>query len=90
MYMKEEILTEEIKAELLQSLKTRFENNNHRHENVNWEDVEKKLLASPDKIRSLKEMESSGGEPDVVKTEDDSYIFMDCAAESPKGRRSLC
>ncbi|WP_052255396.1 DUF4256 domain-containing protein [Salinicoccus sp. YB14-2] len=90
MYMKEETLTEEIKAELLQSLKTRFENNNHRHENVNWEDVEKKLLASPDKIRSLKEMESSGGEPDVVKTEDDSYIFMDCAAESPKGRRSLC
>ena len=54
--MKEETLTEEIKAELLQSLKTRFENNNHRHENVNWEDVEKKLLASPDKIRSLKEM----------------------------------
>lgn len=88
--MTDQNLTEEIKTGLIETLKTRFDDNTHRHEGVKWEDIEAKLMADSDKLWSLNEMEKSGGEPDVVKNADNSFIFMDCAAESPKGRRSLC
>ncbi|PPL01365.1 DUF4256 domain-containing protein [Parapedobacter indicus] len=88
---KKELLPEQ-REELLDTLKTRFEKNMNRHKGVQWADVEAKLLADPEKLWTLDEMEVTGGEPDVVghdgKT--DEYIFFDCSAESPKGRRSLC
>lgn len=78
--------------ELIHTLKTRFEKNKSRHKGIEWDDVLAKLKAHPDKLWSLHEMENTGGEPDVVaydkKTGD--YIFYDCSAESPKGRRSVC
>jgi hypothetical protein len=82
---------------LLSALKARFEKNMNRHKGIEWAKVQAKLEASPDSYRdeklwSLNEMERTGGEPDVVgydkKTSE--YIFNDCSAESPKGRRSLC
>lgn len=77
---------------LLQTLKTRFENNTVRHKGINWDDLENRLKADEDKLKSLFEMENTGGEPDVVFYDEDSdeYIFYDCSAESPKGRRSVC
>lgn len=85
-------LTKQQQEELLKTLKTRFEKNMNRHKTLAWTEVEKKLKASIDKLWSLNEMESTGGEPDVVgydkKTGD--YIFYDCSAESPAGRRSVC
>lgn len=78
--------------ELFNILKARFNKNKNRHKDVTWEKVQEKLEASPDKIWSLNEMEETGGEPDVVgyDAETNEYIFYDCSAESPKGRRSLC
>lgn len=78
--------------ELLQTLKARFEKHMNRHKNLAWADVQKKLETSTDKLWSLKEMEKTGGEPDVVGYDKKSgeIIFVDCAAESPKGRRSSC
>jgi hypothetical protein len=78
--------------ELVQILSDRFAKNMTRHKGLDWAGVEAKLLASPDKLWSLNEMESSGGEPDVVGFDKKSgeYIFYDCAAESPKNRRSIC
>jgi hypothetical protein len=77
--------------ELLELLKARFQKNMQRHPNTNWEQVEALLMASPDKLWSVQQMELTGGEPDVVTFEDDTTIYyIDCAAESPKGRRSLC
>lgn len=78
--------------ELLQALKARFEKHMNRHKNLAWADVQKKLEASADKLWSLNEMEKTGGEPDVVGYDKKSgeIIFVDCAAESPKGRRSSC
>jgi len=78
--------------ELLNVLKTRFEKNTDRHKNLNWDKVKAKLEASPEKLWSLDEMEITGGEPDVVGYDEqtDEYIFYDCSAESPKGRRSFC
>ena len=78
--------------ELLKILKTRFEKNMKRHKSIKWTDVETRLEASPDKLWSLSEMEVSGGEPDVVGYDKkaDEYIFYDCSAETPKGRRSIC
>lgn len=78
--------------ELLGTLKTRFEKNSNRHKDLDWDRVEKKLLANPSKLWSLNEMERTGGEPDVVgcDTNTGEYIFYDCSAESPKERRSLC
>ena len=78
--------------ELLQSLKSRFENNMHRHAGFDWSEVQKRLESNPEKLRSLNEMEQSGGEPDLVAFDNTSrqYTFCDCSAESPKGRRSLC
>ena len=75
----------------LQVLQDRFENNPHRHPDIVWSDLEKKLQNSQ-KINILEKMESTGGEVDVVgfDTETQEYIFMDCSRESPAGRRSLC
>ena len=77
---------------LLGTLKARFEKNMGRHQDVDWSKVQARLESSPEKLRSLGEMESTGGEPDVVLQDKDSgeFIFVDCSAESPSGRRSLC
>jgi hypothetical protein len=86
------ILAEAQSEELLQILKARFEKHKHRHPNIVWNDVQAKLEASPEKLWVLDEMEITGGEPDVVGQDEKSgeYLFVDCAAESPKGRRSIC
>ena len=78
--------------ELLRALKSRFEKNMDRHKGLQWTKVQAKLQANTEKLRSLHEMERTGGEPDVVghDKKTDEYIFYDCSAESPKGRRSLC
>ena len=78
--------------DLLAVLKARFEQNMNRHEGLEWSRVQAKLEASADKLASLHAMEASGGEPDVVGLDKESgeYIFFDCSAQSPKGRRSLC
>jgi hypothetical protein len=78
--------------ELLESLKTRFEKNTSRHKGIEWEKVLEKLQANPEKIKTLDRMEETGGEPDVVGFDKKSgeFIFYDCSAESPKGRRSFC
>ena len=77
---------------LIEILKDRFEKNSNRHENLEWAKVQAKLEASPEKLWSLHEMERTEGEPDVVgyDAKTGEYIFYDCAAESPKGRRSIC
>jgi hypothetical protein len=77
---------------LIGTLKARFEKNMPRHEGIAWADVIASLEAKPEKLWSLQEMERTGGEPDVVARDKNSgeLTFMDCAAESPKGRRSLC
>ncbi len=80
------------RVELLGELKTRFEKNMNRHKGLKWADVEAKLLANPERLWSLSEMERTGGEPDVVGFDKKTgeYIFYECSAETPKGRRSLC
>jgi hypothetical protein len=85
-------LSLEQRDELLNTLKSRFEKNMNRHKGVEWAKVQAKLEANPDKLWPLNEMEVSGGEPDVVghNKKTGEYIFYDCSAESPKGRRSLC
>ena len=85
-------MTAKQREELLRTLKTRFEKNMTRHAGLEWARVEARLEASPDKLRSLYEMEETGGEPDVVAHERGTgeYSFYDCSAESPKGRRSIC
>ena len=77
---------------LLTVLKARFAKNANRHKGVDWAKVEAKLAANPEKLWSLNEMETSGGEPDVVGFDKKTgeYVFCDCSAESPKGRRSVC
>jgi hypothetical protein len=79
-------------ADLLRSLKARFEKNMNRHKGLEWEKVQAKLEANPEKLSSLNEMERTGGEPDVVGHDEKTgeYIFYDCSAESPKDRRSVC
>ena len=78
--------------ELLGTLRTRFEKNMERHTGLDWSDVEARLIANPEKLWSLHQMESTGGDPDVVGRDRKTgeYIFYDCSAESPKGRRSVC
>jgi len=80
------------REELLGALKTRFEKNMNRHKGLEWAKVQAKLEANTEKLRSLNEMERTGGEPDVVGHDKKAgeYIFYDCSAESPKGRRSVC
>ncbi len=78
--------------ELLRTLRARFEKNMNRHEGLEWAQVQGKLEADAEKLWSLNEMERTGGEPDVVghDTKTGEYIFYDCSAESPRGRRSIC
>lgn len=77
---------------LLQTLRARFERNMHRHPGVSWADVRARLDAGPTALRSLRKMEVTGGEPDLVSMDGDAaaYTFCDCASESPLGRRSGC
>ena len=77
---------------LLNTLQVRFEKNMNRHEGLEWSKIEAKLAAQPEKLSSLNAMESSGGEPDVVGYDKEAgeYIFYDCSAESPDGRRTIC
>jgi hypothetical protein len=88
---KKELSPEQIK-ELLNVLKTRFEKNMNRHKGLEWAKAEAKLEENTKKLWSLNEMETTGGEPDVVSHDKktDEYIFFDCSVESPKDRRSLC
>lgn len=85
-------LSKEAIQEILKTLATRFEKNMNRHKGLEWGKVQAKLEANPDKLWSLNEMEETEGEPDVVGYDKkaDEYVFYDCSAESPKGRRSLC
>jgi len=78
--------------ELLGALKARFEKNTNRHKRLEWAQVQSKLEANAEKLWSLNEMERTGGEPDVIGRDNKTgeYMFFDCSAESPKGRRSLC
>jgi hypothetical protein len=89
---KEKELSPEQREELLSALKARFEKNMNRHKSVDWTKVQARLKANAEKLWSLSEMERTGGEPDVVAHDKKTgeYIFYDCSAESPKGRRSLC
>ncbi len=85
-------LTPQQRDELLKTLRERFEKNMDRHTGLDWRKIQAKLEADPGKLWTLDEMEVTGGEPDVVGQDKKSgaYMFVDCAAESPKGRRSLC
>src|SRR5579859_480931 len=85
-------LSKKQSEEVLSVLKTRFENNMARHKGLAWTQIQARLKANPQKLLSLHEMEKTGGEPDVVGQDPAAgeYIFFDCSAESPKGRRSLC
>ncbi|MDQ3289676.1 MAG: DUF4256 domain-containing protein [Bacteroidota bacterium] len=85
-------LSPEQSQELLGILRNRFEEYNNRHTGLEWAAIQAKLEANPDKLWSLDEMERTGGEPDVVGFDENTgeYIFYDCSAESPKGRRSIC
>ena len=80
------------REELLTALKARFEKNMNRHKGLDWAKAQARLEAKPDKLWSLAEMERTGGEPDVVGQDKKSgeFVFMDCAAQSPKGRVSFC
>ena len=77
---------------LFRALQTRFEKNMDRHSGLEWAKIQAKLQANPEKLRSLSEMERTGGEPDVVGHDRNTgeYIFYDCSPESPKGRRNVC
>lgn len=88
----EKALSSEQREELLGALKARFEKNMSRHKGLEWAKVQARLEANPEKLWSLHEMEQTGGEPDVVGRDQKTgeFIFYDCSAESPKGRRSAC
>ncbi len=90
--MSKKKLSQNENGEFLKDLKLRFEKNMKRHKGIEWTKVQAKLEAKPEKLWSLNEMEISGGEPDVIGQDKKSgeYIFCDCSAESPAGRRSLC
>lgn len=79
-------------AQLLATLQTRFNANLQRHQGIQWADVQQRLQNNAQKLASLYQMEQTGGEPDVVGQDETTgeYLFFDCAAESPNGRRSLC
>ncbi len=80
------------RQDLLKTLQTRFEKNPQRHPGIRWAEVEARLAASAEKLWSLHEMETTGGEPDVVghDKKTGAYLFFDCAPQSPAGRASLC
>lgn len=79
-------------AELLEKLRLRFEENMNRHKGLEWIKIQEKLEAYPNKLSSLYAMESTGGEPDVIRYDEksDEYVFCDCSAQSPTKRRSIC
>ena len=85
-------LSPSLQKELLSLLKARFEKNKHRHKGIDWTAVQARLEANAAKLWPLNEMEMTGGEPDVVGQDKKTgeYLFYDCSAESPKGRRSIC
>jgi len=85
-------LSLEQREELLRTLKARFEKNVNRHKGIEWAKVQAKLEANAKQLWSLNEMERTGGEPDVIRFDKKTgqYLFYDCSAESPKGRRSVC
>jgi hypothetical protein len=84
-------LSDQEKVTLLKILKERFEKHTGRHKGISWDKVQGRLQAAPGRLWSLQQMENTEGEPDVVGMEKSGeFIFMDCAAESPKGRRSIC
>lgn len=86
-------LTDQQLNQLVETLRKRFEQHPLRHPKYTWAEIETRLLQEPDKLHSLYQMEQTGGEPDVValdNTPPGQYSFVDCTAESPKGRRSLC
>jgi uncharacterized protein DUF4256 len=85
-------LSAEQREALLKTLKARFEKNMNRHKGLEWAKVQARLEANADQLWSLNEMERTGGDPDVVAFDKKTgeYLFYDCSAESPKGRRSLC
>ena len=86
------VLSPKQREQLLGVLKARFEKHMSRHEGLDWAKIKTKLEASPEEIWSLHEMEGTGGEPDVVghDSKTGEYLFYDCSAESPGGRRTLC
>lgn len=90
--MSNKTLSAEQQEELLKLLKSRFEKNRVRHQEIEWSPVQAKLEAQTEKLWSLYEMERTAGEPDVIDydRQTDEYIFYDCSKESPKGRRSIC
>ncbi|TDQ79412.1 DUF4256 domain-containing protein [Sphingobacterium yanglingense] len=90
--MKNTPLSNEQITALEATLKERFEKNKNRHPTLNWEEVWKKVNSAPDKMASLHQMEETDGQPDVIGYDEkkSEYLFCDCAAESPKGRRSIC
>jgi hypothetical protein len=85
-------LSPEHREELLRTVRARFEKHMNRHEGLEWAQVQARLEAHPDKVWSLSEMERTGGEPDVVDRDDTTgeYVFYDCSAETPEGRRNVC
>ncbi|OMP31858.1 DUF4256 domain-containing protein [Mangrovimonas sp. DI 80] len=85
-------LSTEASESILNTLQQRFEANKHRHHNLEWQHIASKLQDSPSKLWSLFQMEETGGEPDAIDYDSstDTYLFVDCAPESPKGRRSAC
>lgn len=89
---KQQTISAAAREKLFKALQSRFEKNMQRHKGIKWEDVQAKLEAHPEKLWSLNEMETTEGEPDVVGYDKKTgeYIFYDCAAETPKGRRNTC
>lgn len=89
---KQKVISSQQQEELISILKIRFEENMNRHSDLDWSKIQAKLLEKTEKIWSLYEMESTGGEPDVIAFDKNTneYIFYDCSQESPKGRRSIC
>ena len=85
-------LSPEQRDKLLGVLKARFDQNGNRHKGLEWKQVQAKLEVSAEKLRSISEMERTGGEPDVIGLDSKTgeYVFCDCSAESPRGRRSIC
>ena len=85
-------ITQGESEKLLQTLKSRFEKNMNRHKGLEWASIQARLKLNSEKLWSLNEMESTGGEPDIVEFDKKTgeYIFFDCSAESPIGRRSFC
>lgn len=90
--MEKNKITQEQKEKLFNILKKRFEKNIGRHPELSWKEIQEKLEGYPEKLWSLNEMEETGGEPDVIGQDEKTgeFIFCDCSAESPKGRRSVC